>query len=107
MLIQIKSESISLNGGDYTGKVSIDSTIGTNTVFSFSYSGTYAPYIDLVDPLSNLYCSTNHFPAGCIQQLGVVDQTYKSITYKIPGVAEVMHIVLIREINFDFLLCNF
>jgi len=87
--LQIKSESISLSGGDYTGKVSIDSTIGTNTVFSFSYSGAYAPYIDLVDPLGKLYCSANHFPAGCTQQLGVVDETYKSITFKIPGVAEV------------------
>jgi len=87
---QVKSESVSLNSTTYTGKVFIDSTIGNNTVFSFSYSGPNSPYINLVNPSGYSYCSDNHLPAGCDLRIpGVVDETFKSITFKIPGVAEV------------------
>ena len=89
--IQVKSETIQLVGGDYSEAVSIDSTIGRSTIFSFSYSGTYAPYIDLVDPLGNLFCSDNHLKSGCnLITSGVVDEKYKSIKFEIPGVAEVI-----------------
>jgi len=86
---QVKSESISLISGTYTENVFIDSTIGNNTVFTFSYSGSYPPYISIIDPSGNRFCSNNRPPAGCNSLvLGIVDETFKSITFKIPGVAE-------------------
>jgi len=87
---QVKSESISLDSRIYTGNVFIDSTIGNNTVFGFSYSGSYPPYIRLIDPSGNRYCSNNRLLAACDSlTLGIVDETFKSITFKIPGIAEV------------------
>jgi len=110
---QVKSESISLISGTYTENVFIDSTIGNNTVFTFSYSGSYPPYVSVIDPSGNRFCSNNRPPAGCNSLilgivdetfsfcsnnrppagcnslvLGIVDETFKSITFKIPGVAE-------------------
>ena len=91
--MQVKSETVSVYGSDVTGTVSIDFTIGKNTVFSFTYSGSGVPYIELYNPSGTKYCSENHSVGGCDRTTtGKVDGNSKTITFKISGTADVSSI---------------
>ena len=89
--MQLKSEDFVVKKDqDYTGSVFVDSTVGSNTVFSFSYTNSDAPYVDLYDPDGKMFCSfVPHSPYCDTTIFAEVDTTYRSIKFKIPGITKV------------------
>lgn len=64
-------------------------------MFSFSYTNSDAPYVDLYDPDDNMFCSfVPHSPECDTALMAEVDPTYRSIKFKIPGVAKVSLVFL-------------
>ena len=89
--MQLKSEEFVVNQDKYyTGSVFFDSTIGSSTVFSFYYTDSDAPDVDLYDPDGKMICSVVSHSPDCDPVFSAeVNPTYKSITFKIPGITKV------------------
>jgi len=85
---QIQNENFSVDKNGFNGSVSIDSTIGNNTQFVFTYTGTYVPYIVLKDPSGIKYCSIKLNDSSCAL-LGEIDEEFTTITFKIPLLATI------------------
>ena len=90
--MKLKSEDFVVKKDkDYIGSVFVDSTVGSNTVFSFSYTNSDAPYVDLYDPDGNMFCSVVYHSPYCDPVLSAeVNPTYKSIIFRIPGITKVI-----------------
>lgn len=77
-----------------TGNVLIDSSIGKETVFTFTWSYSTVPLnISLYDPDNVLYCNRVDDPS-CQPVLVLTDTTFHTITFEIPGIAKVCIFVL-------------
>ena len=67
-------------------EVLIDSTIGKNTVFTFTWSQyNYAPEFLITDPLGQEYCSHSTSSTICSDANAAIDANTKIVKFSFPG----------------------
>ena len=73
------------------GFVSIDSTIGKNTVFTFTWTYSSTPLeIYLYDPQQLMYCTQMSQSSNCAPVSVSLDTTYHTVIFNIDGLATVI-----------------
>ena len=91
MLSQISSETFILDGDSsvHISTVTIDSTIGNSTIFTYSWSyGEYPPNVVLQPPAD--FCETIIAPGNSSCADITTDKVYQTLTIKIYGTAMVL-----------------
>lgn len=90
---QVLSTSFEVQGySTYTGDVTIDSTVGNSTAFTFTWSQYNIAINVVLEAPSGCTYSTN--PAVVAEScaghpLAVIDTDFKIVTFPLPGTAEV------------------
>ena len=93
---------ILISGDNFTGEVSVDSTLGNGTVFAFTWSvqTSVSPNITLVSPSNCTYSTDSAHPDLCPDSVDpVIDNDFNLITFVIPGIAKVRNDVMVHHVH--------